>query len=172
MDLRKRKLKGTLVFPVRRGSVLLGRKTKQIGAGLWNGWGGSIEKGETERKAAARELAKESGLIASPYHLSYCGKVIFHNQRGRRKFDVEVHMFLSLKWIGNIYPSDGMEKPTWWPIKALPPWQEFMPSDKDWLPYVLAERIIVGETWQEWVPQEDGSEKVVLTKASKIVPIL
>ena len=45
MDLRKKKIVATLVFPVKGDEVLLVRKTKKIGVGLWNGFGGGVERG-------------------------------------------------------------------------------------------------------------------------------
>jgi 8-oxo-dGTP diphosphatase/2-hydroxy-dATP diphosphatase len=37
----------TLVFLKRNSSVLLGLKTRGLGEGLWNGFGGKVEENET-----------------------------------------------------------------------------------------------------------------------------
>jgi ADP-ribose pyrophosphatase YjhB (NUDIX family) len=147
MDLRKKKVVATLLFPIRGSEVLLARKTRKIGAGLWNGWGGSIEKGETIRETAVRELRDESGLSTSLKDLEYRGKVTFHNQKSHvGKFDVEVHMFLLRRWSGIVKPNSEMKDPTFWPIQDLP-FDEMMPSDKDWLPLILSGTCIEGEVW-------------------------
>ncbi|MBN2093981.1 MAG: NUDIX domain-containing protein [Candidatus Zambryskibacteria bacterium] len=147
MDLRKKKVVATLVFPIKRDEVLLARKTRKIGVGLWNGWGGMVEDGETIRQTAVREFADESGLSSSASDLQYCGKVTFHNKKADgRKFDVEVHMFLLRKWNGQLKPNPEMKEPTFWSIQNLP-FDEMMPSDKDWLPFVLRGERIEGEVW-------------------------
>ncbi|MEK7596957.1 MAG: NUDIX domain-containing protein [Patescibacteria group bacterium] len=147
MDLRKKKVVATLVFPIKKDTVLLARKTRKIGVGLWNGWGGAVEEGETIRQTALREFRDESGLSAVSEDLKYSGMVIFHNQKSDgRKFDVEVHMFLLHKWSGELKVNPEMAEPTFWPIQNLP-FSEMMPSDKDWLPSVLNGKCVRGEVW-------------------------
>ena len=147
MDLRKKKVVATLAFPIKGDRVLLARKTRKIGIGLWNGWGGAVEKGETIRQAAQREVAQESGLSTDLKDFKYVGKVTFHNRKsGGRKFDMEVHMFLLRKWSGELKPNPEMAEPTFWPLANLP-YNEMMPSDRDWFPSVLAGKWIEGEVW-------------------------
>jgi ADP-ribose pyrophosphatase YjhB (NUDIX family) len=147
MDLRKKNLVGTLVFPIEKNNVLLAIKTRKIGEGLRNGWGGGQEEGETIEEAAIREFHDESGLWAKLEDLEYKGKVTFHNQKeDGRKFIVEVHMFLLRKWSGVLKPNPEMRDPKLWPISNLP-FNEMMPSDKDWLPLVLKGKFIEGNVW-------------------------
>jgi ADP-ribose pyrophosphatase YjhB (NUDIX family) len=137
----------TIVFPLKGREVLLAKKTKKIGIGLWNGWGGAQEEGETIRQTAKREFEEESGLSALKEDLEYCGIVTFHNQKADgRKFDVEVHMFLLRKWSGKIRPNPEMIEPTFWPISSLP-FDQMMASDKDWLPFVIKGEWIIGDVW-------------------------
>lgn len=170
MDLRKKKIVATLVFPIRDGKVLLAKKARILGIGLWNGWGGEREKGETIHEAALREFQTESNCRARIEDLVYVGKVTFHNNKNGREFDVEVHMFLLFKWDGECKPKiDEMFDPTFWPVGQLPPDEEFMPSDPDWMPLVLAGKWIEGETWQKWIDQgPDKPPLVVLAKPSEI----
>lgn len=147
MDLRRKKVVATLVFPIKEGKVLLAKKTRKIGIGKWNGWGGSQEEGETVKEAATRELLQESGLSAQKEDLEYSGKVTFHNQKADgRKFDVEVHIFLLQKWSGEIKPNPEMIEPTFWSINQLP-FEEMVASDRDWLPLVLGGQKIDGYVW-------------------------
>ena len=44
----------TLALIQKDGKVLLGLKKRGFGMGLWNGFGGKIEHGETNNEAAAR----------------------------------------------------------------------------------------------------------------------
>lgn len=147
MDLRKKKVVATIVFPIKEDEVLLAKKTKKIGVGKWNGWGGAQEIGETIRQTALREFAEESGLSANLEDLEYGGKVTFHNQKADgRKFDVEVHMFLLRKWSGQLKHSSEMIEPTFHPLNKIP-YQDMMASDKDWLPFVLRGEQIDGDVW-------------------------
>jgi 8-oxo-dGTP diphosphatase len=147
MDLRKKKVVATIVFPIKGSEVLLAKKTKKIGVGLWNGWGGAQEERETIRQTALREFAEESGLSANLENLEYAGKVTFHNQKADgRKFDVEVHMFLLRKWSGELKSNPEMIEPTFWPIDNLP-FDQMMASDRDWLPFVMKGERIDGDVW-------------------------
>ena len=49
----------------REGRVLLARRAKAPGLGLWSLPGGRVEPGETMREAALRELQEEVGLAAA-----------------------------------------------------------------------------------------------------------
>ncbi|MDE2445505.1 MAG: NUDIX hydrolase [Alphaproteobacteria bacterium] len=48
----------------RDGKVLLIKRGKQPGKGLWSLPGGKVEFGETAQAAAARELQEEAGVVA------------------------------------------------------------------------------------------------------------
>jgi ADP-ribose pyrophosphatase YjhB (NUDIX family) len=45
--------------------VLLGRRARDPGAGLWDVLGGFLEPGETPESALARELLEETGLVCT-----------------------------------------------------------------------------------------------------------
>jgi len=52
----------------RDGAVLLARRGKTLGHGLWSLPGGKLEAGETELAAAHRELLEETGITAELVH--------------------------------------------------------------------------------------------------------
>jgi 8-oxo-dGTP diphosphatase len=66
----------TLIFGFREGKVLLQRIPPDRGAwaGLWNGIGGHVERGESAAAAARREFREETGLELQALHLA--GEVI------------------------------------------------------------------------------------------------
>jgi 8-oxo-dGTP pyrophosphatase MutT (NUDIX family) len=52
----------------REGAVLLARRGKALGQGLWSLPGGKLEPGETAHAAASRELLEETGVVAQLIH--------------------------------------------------------------------------------------------------------
>ena len=94
--------RATLVFPQRKdGWVLLARKQRHIGAGLWNGYGGGFNEGENVRRCALRELAQESGMTARSRDLVPAACVDFHNRTSEgRRFTCRVFVFLLPRFRG------------------------------------------------------------------------
>ncbi|MEB3368861.1 nucleotide triphosphate diphosphatase NUDT15 [Saccharopolyspora mangrovi] len=56
---------GTSAIVVRDAAVLLGKRKGAHGAGSWSFPGGKVDPGEAPEDAAARELAEETGLVAT-----------------------------------------------------------------------------------------------------------
>jgi len=68
----------TILFVFNNNNVLLqkGAANKKINAGLWNGLGGHIEKGEDIVSAAKRELKEEAGICCE--HPFLCGTIMIN----------------------------------------------------------------------------------------------
>jgi 8-oxo-dGTP pyrophosphatase MutT (NUDIX family) len=92
-----------LCFVVRevdgRHEVLLGRKKRGFGLGKVVGLGGHLLPGETERVAAAREVAEESGVIVDPSDLAAAGGVLF-TFPSRPDWDMHTTVFVATHWGG------------------------------------------------------------------------
>jgi 8-oxo-dGTP pyrophosphatase MutT (NUDIX family) len=80
---------------VSKGLVLLSRRIEflrgspvELG-GYWSPFAGSIEKGETPKDCAIRELKEESGFSVDP------NKVIFQKVIKRKKGKVHFHFFIA-----------------------------------------------------------------------------
>ena len=130
----------TLVFPIKSGSVLLGRKKRGFGAGKWNGFGGKIGS-ESIEEAAIRELNEECGLKADQEDLSAAGVLEFRFL-DRAEWNMRVHLFRLTRYFGRERTSEEME-PHWFTFDAIP-YGDMWEDDQHWLPAVLEERTVHG----------------------------
>jgi 8-oxo-dGTP diphosphatase len=71
---------------IRDGRVLLVRRGKPPGKGLWAVPGGRVELGETLKEAAEREVREEAGLIIRAKSPVYTFDVIHRDDTGRIRF--------------------------------------------------------------------------------------
>lgn len=141
--------KATVVLPIKNGKVLLGMKTRKIGMGCWNGYGGGIEDGESVLECATRELEEESGLKAKIEDLEKVAIVDFHNEKSDGStFVSRVHFFLTKNWEGEpIETEDGaMIYHTFFDIKDLP-FDKMMPADREFFPLILNGKKILVESY-------------------------
>ena len=141
-------LRATVCIPIRDREILLGMKTRKIGVGCWNGYGGGIENGETIPECAIRELKEESGLKAKIEDLEKVAIVNFHNEKSDGNiFISQVHFFLVKNWEGEpVETKDGaMITPTFFNIDNLP-YDNMMPADKEFFPLILNGKKIIAES--------------------------
>ena len=142
---------GVLLYLVRDGQVLLGRKLKKVGIGKLNTYGGNIEMGEAPILAAIRELEEESrgdrevGILVDPPDVEKVAEMLFHNtKKDGTQFDFLVHVFITRRWRGEIVSTDDIANPEWYLTNNLP-LSELMPADPYWLPRALSGEKIIGE---------------------------
>ena len=129
----------TVCLPVKDGKVLMGMKTRKIGVGCWNGYGGGIEEWESITDSAIRELEEESGLRTKTEDLEKVAIVDFHNTKSDGiTFISRVHFFLVKDWEGEpIETEDGaMVNHTFFDINDLP-YDKMMPADKEYFSLIL-----------------------------------
>jgi ADP-ribose pyrophosphatase YjhB (NUDIX family) len=107
------------------GRLLLGRKKRGVGEGLWNGFGGKVERGETVAAAAARELREEAFLDAP---LDRRGVLTF--EFDDQDVPWEVHVFYASAWSGVPTESDEMA-PAWFDAASLP-FGQMWADDRVW----------------------------------------
>jgi 8-oxo-dGTP diphosphatase len=120
----------TLVFVVKKGSVLLIRKKRGLGAGKINGPGGRLEPGEAPIDGAIREAQEE--LLITPLGLRYSGENMFQFVDG---YSIHVHVFKASDYEGEPTETDEAV-PLWAPLDAIP-YHEMWEDDELWLPLVL-----------------------------------
>lgn len=130
----------TLCLIVKDGKILLGLKRKGFAQGLWNGFGGKIEKGETVEQATVRETQEEAGV--TPKNLQKRGHIKFYQFNGEI---FEVYFFSASDYSGE---PEAKEKliPKWFLLSDIP-YDKMFPDDRIWLPIMLAGGNFTGEVW-------------------------
>jgi len=91
---RVKPVPGVSTITVRDGKVLLAKRAKKAGFGLWSLPGGHIETGEPTREAALRELAEETGITARLDRLIECQDIIYRDAQGKVVFHYVISVFL------------------------------------------------------------------------------
>jgi len=100
----------TNAFIINGDKLLLGMKKRGFGVGLYNGFGGKVDPGETIAQAAARELKEESGIDAP---LEYAGNLLFLIEGNECAFDIGIYS--ARKYTGTPVETDEM-RPEWFSL--------------------------------------------------------
>lgn len=164
--IQKVLLNATLCFLVTDTQVLLARKQRNIGKGLWNGYGGGIEVGESVRTAAIRELEEECRVVVAEQDLTYTAVIDFYNyMENGESFNCRIHVFLASHWSGEPRTTHEMSDPTWF-SKNAPPFDEMMLADRHWLPRILSGGTWYGKAW--YGPNHTTLEQEVFVKPCSV----
>lgn len=127
----------TLCFVLKESQILLGQKKRGFGVGMWNGFGGKLERGESIEEATEREVFEEAEIFV--FDLEKVGVV----QETSPAWDepLEIHIFTSKEILGSPQETEEM-KPKWFSLQNLP-YKEMWDGDKLWIP-----RILLGQRFQ------------------------
>lgn len=130
----------TLAIARQDNQILLARKARGFGAGVWNGFGGKVEGGETIEEAAVRECQEEAGI--TPSKLYSRGVLAFH-------YEATGHIHLTrifevASFTGMPTATEEMKDPTWFPVEDIP-YTQMWPDDRFWMPLLIARRQFTGQ---------------------------
>lgn len=138
----------TLCHLVDGGKTLLIHKKRGVGSGQWVGPGGKLEGEETPRECAVREVREEVGVRV--LDAERVGAFAYYAD----EWDALVHVFRATAYEGT--PTETAEAdPRWFPVDDLP-FGEMWPTDREWLPAVLA-----GDTFRGRFVYSDGKPEAV-----------
>ena len=127
----------TLCFLFKDGYTTLAIKTRHIGEGCRNGYGGGIKDGETPEDAVLRELSEESRVTAKLKDLQKVAIADCHNTKEDGTiFVCRVHIFLVLHWAGDPEETEEMIRPERFHKDDLP-LGEMMLADREWIREIL-----------------------------------
>ena len=129
--------KGTILFVIRDGRILLIRKKRGLGAGKINGPGGRLDDGETPIECAVREVEEE--LLVTPSDVDEGGELLFQFVDG---YSIHVWVFRAAEVDGEAGETDEAV-PLWTPVDQIP-YDEMWADDRIWLPLLLERRPFVG----------------------------
>ncbi len=136
-------MKATVVYPIKGYKITLGIKQRKIGAGLYNGWGGKVETGETIRKNIAREFTEETGgATCSPDKIHPVALVHFffvNNDTDVPDFDVTFYIVKEVT--GVIQDTNEMKDAKEFAFDMVP-YGKMLPADKE-----IVSKILNGETF-------------------------
>jgi 8-oxo-dGTP diphosphatase len=143
----------TTTIPILDTDALLIREKTGIGAGKIGEAGGAVEPGEAPEAAAVREVREE--LRIEPTGVEKVGEFGFHLRDDSTDEDsMFVHAFRADGFDGTPEETDEAV-PVWFPTADLP-FAEMWPTDRIWVPHLLA-----GETFSgEFVVSDDGASLV------------
>jgi 8-oxo-dGTP diphosphatase len=104
---------------IRDDEVLLVKRNKPPGRGLWSIPGGSIELGETLQEAAEREIMEETGVIIRAKEPIYTFDVIERDDEGHIRFHYVIVDLLADYVSGEPSPRTDASEACWVSPRAL-----------------------------------------------------
>ncbi len=145
LEKEKTLKEATLIFLIKDNKILLPLKTRKIGEGCRNGYGGGIEDGETLLACAVRELKEECGINSLESDLEKMAELYFDNTTAEGlMWNILVHTYLLRNWEGEPTPSEdgAMVDLKWFEFHEIPD-KELMPGTYEWLKEIIEGKKVV-----------------------------
>ncbi|MFX1483229.1 MAG: NUDIX domain-containing protein [Promethearchaeota archaeon] len=100
--------------------VLLVRRDKAPGEGLWSIPGGGIELGETQEEAAIREVSEETGVLCEILELVGTADLITPDEKGLIEFHYVLNHYLARALTETTTPETPKAEVSWFHPDQLP----------------------------------------------------
>lgn len=104
---------GVSAFVARDGKVLLVKRNKTAGYGMWSLPGGHVEPGEKARTAVLRELAEETAITATVERILDAIDIIHRDDAGQVLFHYLISCFLCRWEAGEPVAGDDVSDARW-----------------------------------------------------------
>lgn len=160
MNIMKKQL--TLCIVCKDGKVLLGMKKRGFGEGMWNGFGGKVEEGETIEESALREMKEEVNI--EPIDTDKVGIIEFSFENDPKI--LEVHIFKINDFSGAPEESEEM-RPQWFKFENIP-FDQMWPDDQYWMPYLLSGKLFKGKFHFDRPSSSEYSAKIITQELSEV----
>ena len=123
----------TLLVIIKDEKIMLARKKRGFGAGLYNGVGGKVEFGETVEDAMIREAYEEASI--TPKNYKKRAIIDFDEFVKDERTHVNMHIYVASDYEGTPTESNEMI-PVWFDLNKIP-FSRMFPDDSHWLPEIL-----------------------------------
>jgi ADP-ribose pyrophosphatase len=111
---------GVGVIVVGRNGVLLARRDKPPGKGLWSIPGGAVEVGETQKESAFREVLEETGIECEVFNLVSTADLITRDSSNNVEFHFLLNHYLAHSIGGELEPEYPDGEVAWFHPDKLP----------------------------------------------------
>jgi len=111
---------GVGAIVVGKKGVLLARRDKPPGTGLWSIPGGGVEVGETQQESVFREVLEETGIECEVLDFVDTADVITFDERGRVEFHFLLNHYLARALAGDPQPEFPEGEVGWFHPNKLP----------------------------------------------------
>ncbi|TFG34275.1 NUDIX domain-containing protein [Candidatus Thorarchaeota archaeon] len=100
--------------------ILLARRDKDPGAGLWSIPGGGIELGETQKEAIEREILEETGIECEVLELINTADIITIDEKGAVEYHFILNHYIAQAVTESIRPETTTGEVGWFHPEDLP----------------------------------------------------
>ena len=133
-------LQTTLLLIIKDGKVLLAKKKRGFGAGLYNGAGGKVNAHETVEEAMLREAKEELNIV--PINYKKRAEINFDEYVKDERALVNMHIYVAENYEGSPEETEEMQ-PVWFETSKIP-FSRMFPDDSYWLPEILKGNNVTG----------------------------
>ncbi len=106
--------------------ILLVRRDKDPGKGLWSIPGGGVEVGETQEDALIREIYEETGVRCRIIRLVSTADIILPDAEGKIEYHYLLNHYIAEAYTEELRPESAEAEVGWFPLDRLP--QNEMPE--------------------------------------------